>query len=114
PSFLRVKSVFSVLSVTSCVTPQRSESTWEEGMAANVTRRHLIGSMLTAAGLAHPFARRLAAASASMSFGAEPELQPLLAQERRLVDAMAYLGEPFGDAERRQLETAANMTGEPQ
>src|SRR5439155_9099088 len=32
----------------------------------------------------------------------------------RLVDAMEYLGEPFGDAERRQLETAANMTGEPQ
>src|SRR5438477_12017366 len=81
-------------------------------MAGDVTRRHLIGSMLTAAGLAHPFARRLAAASSSRSFGAEPDLQPLLAQARRLVDAMAYLGEPFPDAERGQLDAAANMAGD--
>src|SRR5437867_2045879 len=82
-------------------------------MADDLTRRHLLGSILTAAGLAHPFARRLAAASSSVSFGAEPELQPLVAQVRRLVDAMAYLGEPFADAERGQLDAAANMAGEP-
>ncbi|PYR60945.1 MAG: hypothetical protein DMF91_11020 [Acidobacteria bacterium] len=82
-------------------------------MAGDVTRRRLLGSILTAAGLAHPFARRLAAASASVAFGAAPELQPLVAQVRRLVDAMAYLGEPFADAERGQLDAAANMAGEP-
>src|SRR5437899_1867283 len=82
-------------------------------MAGDVTRRHLLGSILTAAGLAHPFARRLAAASSSVSFSAVPELQPLVAQVKRLVDAMAYLGEPFADAERLQLDAAANMAGEP-
>src|SRR5947209_697060 len=81
-------------------------------MADDVTRRHLLGSLLTAAGLAHPFARRLAASSV-VSFGAEPELQPLLAQVKRLADAMAYLGEPFSDAERRQLDAAADIGGDP-
>ena len=80
-------------------------------MADDLTRRRLLGSILTAAGLAHP--RRLAAASSSVSFSAVPELQPLVAQVKRLVDAMAYLGEPFADAERGQLDAAANVAGEP-
>src|SRR2546425_913125 len=82
-------------------------------MADDLTRRRLLGSILTAVGLAHPFARRLAAASSSVSFSAVPELQPLVAQVKRLVDAMAYLGEPFADAERRQLDAAADIGGEP-
>ena len=37
----------------------------------------------------------------------EVEPQPFVAQVRRLVEAMEYLGEPFGDEDRRALERAA-------
>ena len=37
------------------------------------------------------------------------ELQPLLAQVRRLTEAMAHLGEPFSDAELRDLRAAEDL-----
>jgi hypothetical protein len=83
-------------------------------MSADLTRRQVLRSILTCAGFAHPLrSRLLAAASPSVAFGAETELQPLLAQVSRLVDAMAYLGEPFAEAERQQLDAAANLAGGP-
>jgi hypothetical protein len=41
-----------------------------------------------------------------------PELQPLMAEVRRVVEAMSWLGEPFTDAERASLEAAANLGDE--
>ena len=53
-------------------------------------RRTAIGSMLTLAALAHPLSSNLLAAV---------QTQPLISQVRRLVEAMAYLGEPFNGLE---------------
>ncbi|MCP9494892.1 MAG: CehA/McbA family metallohydrolase [Pyrinomonadaceae bacterium MAG19_C2-C3] len=36
----------------------------------------------------------------------EVELQPFVAQARRIIEAMDYLGEPFSDADKRELERA--------
>src|SRR6188508_111925 len=41
------------------------------------------------------------------------DLQPLLAQTRRLIDAMQYLGEPFADTDVAALTSAANSGSEP-
>lgn len=41
------------------------------------------------------------------------EIQPLLAQARRLIDAMNYLGEPFADTEVAALTAAADSGREP-
>jgi hypothetical protein len=41
------------------------------------------------------------------------EIQPLLAQVRRLIDAMRYLGEPFADAEVAAFTAAADSGNEP-
>ena len=41
------------------------------------------------------------------------ELQPLLAQVRRLTEAMAHLGEPFSDAELRDLRAAEDLADAP-
>jgi len=81
-------------------------------MPGNLTRRRAIGSILTFAGLPYPLGRRLLSptASTSAAVGAGTELQPLMAQVRRLVDAMASVGEPFSDAERQQIDAAAGMT----
>lgn len=78
-----------------------------------VTRRDALASMLKAAVFAYPLSNRLLAATSSSIGFPTTERQPLLAQVRRLVDAMTYLGEPFSDAERQQLEAAANMTEDP-
>jgi len=45
----------------------------------------------------------------AVAFAAEPDIQPVLAQVSRLMEAMAYLGEPFSDADRKALEAAANL-----
>jgi hypothetical protein len=72
-------------------------------MPCAVNRRHAIGSMLTFALLAHPLGRRL---------GAAAEAQPLIAHVGRLIEAMAFLGEPFSDAERERFDAASALTDE--
>ena len=52
---------------------------------------------------AWPLGGLRAAASGLFVFA---EVQPLLAQVRRLTEAMAHLGEPFSDAELRELRAA--------
>jgi hypothetical protein len=74
-------------------------------MPGNLTRRRAIGSILTFAGFAYPLGRRLLSPAASTSaFDGGTELQPLMAQVRRPVEAMASVGEPFSDAERQGIE----------
>ena len=51
-------------------------------------------------------------AGPSLMSGPRTDLQPLMAEVRRLVEAMAYLGEPFSDADRSRLDAAANMGDE--
>ena len=68
----------------------------------DTSRRSLLGSILKSAALACPLGGKLLGAAA----------QPLVAQVRRLVEAMAYLGEPLSEAERQRLDTAANLADE--
>jgi hypothetical protein len=76
----------------------------------DLTRRAAVGSILQAALLAHPVGSRLWVMSGpSRTSGPRTDLQPVVAQVRRLVEAMAYLGEPFSEADRARLEAAANM-----
>src|SRR4051812_34140119 len=78
-----------------------------------VTRRDAVGSILQAALLAHPIGSRLSVvAGMPHTGGLHTDLQPVLAEVRRLVDAMAYLGEPFADADRARLDAAANIADE--
>jgi hypothetical protein len=72
---------------------------------AELNRRRAIGSLLKLTVLAQPICRELFSATLV-------EAQPLMAQVRRLVEAMAYLGEPFTEAERERLDAAANMSEE--
>ena len=81
-------------------------------MPHHLSRRRALGSLLTltCAGLAYPIGRRLLTPpSTSASSGTVTELQPLMAQVRRLIDAMALVGEPFSDAERQRLDAAASI-----
>ena len=66
-----------------------------------LSRRSLLGSIFGFLVLAHPLGARLIAAL---------EAQPLMAQVGRLIDAMAYLGEPLSDADRERLTAAASTT----
>ncbi len=66
-----------------------------------LSRRRLLASLFGVVAFAHPLGKHLLAAT---------EIQPLVAQVRRLIDAMAYLGEPLPDADQNRLEAAANMT----
>ena len=66
-----------------------------------LSRRRLFGSMFGFVVVAHPLSKRLLAAV---------ELQPLIAQVRRLVDAMEYLGEPFSAWDLDRINAAAGMT----
>ncbi len=78
-----------------------------------VTRRYAVGSILQAALLSHPLGSRLLVMGRPwLTHVAHTELQPLLAEVRRVVEAMAYLGEPFSDAERASLDAAANLADE--
>ena len=65
------------------------------------SRRHALQVILKVAVIAPPLGSRLLA---------QTDTQPLIAQVRRLVDAMAYLGEPLTEVERGRLEAAASMT----
>ena len=80
----------------------------------DVTRRDAVSSILQAALLAHPLGSRLLMmAVPSLTRGdAHTDLQPLMAEVRRLVEAMEYLGEPFAEADRARLDAAANMGDE--
>ena len=59
---------------------------------------------------AWPLGGLRAAASGLFVFA---EVQPLLAQVRRLTEAMAHLGEPFSDAELRELRAAEDLADAP-
>src|SRR5687768_13528799 len=80
---------------------------------SEVTRRQAVGSILRAAVLAHPVGNQLLAMTSSPNTDAfRVELQPLLAAVRRVIDAMAYLGEPFSAAEVASIDAAANLADE--
>ena len=70
------------------------------------SRRRAIDAMVKFALLASPVGHGLLGA---VAFAAEPDIQPVLAQVNRLMEAMAYLGEPFSDADRKALDAAANL-----
>lgn len=72
-----------------------------DSMEMSPSRRRLLGSIFGFVVLAHPLGTRLLAAL---------ERQPLIAQVSRLIDAMAYLGEPLSDADRERITAAASMT----
>jgi hypothetical protein len=74
---------------------------------SGLTRRRAVGALLQVGALAHPFGWRVLALGSST---AQIEPQPLQAAVRRLVDAMAYLGEPLGDADRARLDAAGRLT----
>lgn len=63
----------------------------------------LAASLLLVCGFASPIA-------AQMKMDDEIELQPLVAQVKRLVEAMDYLGEPFSSADKQALEKAFDAT----
>jgi hypothetical protein len=71
------------------------------------TRRAAVTTLMQCAVLAHPFSRRLLACDLASQ---QIERQPLAASVRRLVEAMAYIGEPFSDADRTRLDAAINQT----
>lgn len=62
---------------------------------------------LVLASLALGFGQSVRAAQGAAKLEGD-DLQPLAAQVRRLIEALEYLGEPFGAAEREALERAAN------
>jgi hypothetical protein len=77
------------------------------------SRRHAISTLLRFSALVYPLGEPLfAAAWPGFELSQRTEVQPLLAQLGRLVDAMAYLGEPLGDAERERLSAAGNIAGQ--
>jgi len=77
---------------------------------AEFTRRRAVGALLQCAVLAHPVSHHVLALGLT---GTQTDTQPLLAAVRRLVDAMAFLGEPFSDADRARLEAAGSLTAAP-
>jgi len=78
----------------------------------DVSRRDAVGGIVRFAALAHPLSRGLFLNSRIAFSETSVELQPLLADVRRVVEAMAWLGEPFTDAERAGIEAAANSKDE--
>jgi hypothetical protein len=74
-----------------------------------ITRRDALASLARMAILAQPLGNRLFLTDELAGHRAGPDLQPFLAEVRRVVEAMAYLGEPFSEAERTQIEAAANI-----
>src|SRR5688572_26844411 len=78
-------------------------------MTSNVHRRDVLRTLAQLALLALPLGRaRLLAAGGADADGVE--IQPLLAQTRRLIDAMRSLGEPFPDADVAALTAAENSS----
>ncbi len=78
-----------------------------EARGGELTRRDAVGRMLQCSVIAHPFGWRVLTVGAQTLSGAQ-DPQPFIASVRRLVDAMAYLGEPLGDSDRAALDEAAN------
>ena len=77
------------------------------------SRRQAIRSIVQFAAIANPLGGQwLAFALAPRRVAPSVELQPLRAQVGRVIDAMASLGEPFGDADRVRLDQAAHMPDE--
>jgi hypothetical protein len=72
-----------------------------------LTRRRAVAALLQVGALTHPFGWRVLALGSSTT---QIEPQPLQAAVRRLVDAMAYLGEPLSDADRARLDGASRLT----
>ncbi len=80
-----------------------------------VSRRDVVEAMLRLGVVLPPFGGRLLITVRPLSApspGNALELQPFLAEVRRVVEAMAYLGEPLSEAERTRLEAAANLGDE--
>ena len=78
-----------------------------------LSRRRTLRAILQFAALANPLGGRLLAlASSPFRLTTDVDLQPLRAQVGRVIDAMAYLGEPFSDADRALLDAASNMPDE--
>lgn len=79
-----------------------------------VTRREVVGSLVRLGVVLHPFGPLWITVRpvAGVSPRDELELQPFLAEVRRVVEAMAYLGEPLPEADRTRLEAAANLGDE--
>src|SRR5258708_27300336 len=70
-------------------------------------RRSVLRTLAQFAMIAVPIGRgRLAAAD-------RVEIQPLLAQARRVIDAMRHLGVPFGESELASLSAAETAGSEP-
>ncbi len=76
---------------------------------SELTRRDAVGRLLRGAMLAHPLGWRALAVGQPV-LAVPQERQPFIAGVRRLFDAMTYLGEPFSESNRAQLEAAANRT----
>jgi hypothetical protein len=66
-----------------------------------VSRRRVLGSVVGFLA-SQPFAASLLAGL---------QAQPFVSQVRRLADAMAYLGEPFDEADLKRIDAAANLDG---
>ena len=83
----------------------------EDGRGAasggSLTRRRAVGALLQVGAIAHPFGWRVLALGSSTT---QIEPQPLQAAVRRLVEAMAYLGEPLSDDDRARLDAAGKLT----
>lgn len=86
---------------------------WDRGPESGflgLSRRQAVGGILHLAALAHPLGQSLLAAGpASLDLAGLPDVQPFLAQVKRLVEAMACLGEPFPDAERSRIDGAGSL-----
>src|SRR5262245_45526602 len=78
-----------------------------EVFMSELNRRSAIGSIVKFAVFTYPLSKELFAAFPVV------EAQPLVAQVRRLVEAMEYLGEPFSEAERGRLDAAATISDDP-
>ena len=84
-----------------------SEDDRDAALRGGLTRRRAVSALLQVGALTHPFSWRVLALGSSTT---QVEPQPLQAAVRRLVDAMAYLGEPLSDADRARLDAAGRLT----
>lgn len=87
----------------------------DRGPGGDVTRREVVESMFGLGVVLYPFSGSLLSAVRPLLRPFSPdelELQPFLAEVRRVVEAMAYLGEPLPEADRTRLEAAANLGDE--
>src|SRR4051794_39403081 len=81
--------------------PPRVTGRSADGRLDDPGRRRLLGSCAGLVAFALASGPRHAAAALRLD-----DLQPLLAQVRRLIEAMAHLGEPFGSAELQAFQAA--------